>query len=79
MIGQWFSPGWTRSACIWLVLGSIASVALPLHNELLGWSAVYWLAVAPLLVLTVLHWRAPRRLNRVVPTAFVACGAGTRA
>lgn len=79
MIREWFSPGWIRGACIWLALGSAASVMLPLRNDLLGWSAVYWLAGAPLLVLAVLHWRAAPRVNRAVPTAFVACGARTRA
>lgn len=79
MIREWFSPGWTRSAYVWLALGSIACLLLPLRNELLGWSAIYWLAVAPLLVLSVLHWRAPVKVNRVVPAAFVACGAVSRA
>lgn len=79
MIREGFLPGWTRSVWLWLLAGGITSVCLPLRSELLGWSLAYWLLGAPLLVLAVLHWHAPILVSPRVPTAFVACGAGTRA
>ncbi len=52
------------AAVVWLLVGSFTLVTtlVPAHTELLGWTPVFWLAAAPLLVLLALEPRLPHQL-----------------
>ena len=52
------------AAALWLLAGSFALITTlaPAHTELLGWTPVFWLLVAPLTVLLALEPRPWRQL-----------------
>ncbi len=61
------------AAVLWLLAGVFALVTtlVPAHTDLLGWTPVFWLLAAPLVVLLALQPRLPyqlvmrRRLQRM--------------
>ncbi len=52
------------AATSWLLVGAFAllTTLVPAHTELLGWTPVFWLLAAPLIVLLALAPGLPRRL-----------------
>jgi hypothetical protein len=61
------SPRRTRllaASLAWLLVGSVLllSTLVPAHTELLGWSPMFWLLLAPLAVTLTLEPGLPRQL-----------------
>jgi hypothetical protein len=54
----------TLTAATWLAGGIVllGLTPLPLHDATLGWSAAFWLLVAPFLLLVARYVFAPRRM-----------------
>ena len=52
------------AAVLWLFAGCVLllSTLVPAHTELLGWTPVFWLLGAPLVVLLALEPALPRQL-----------------
>ena len=52
------------ATALWLLAGCLALVTtlIPLHTALLGWTPVFWLLAAPLIVLLALEPRLVQRL-----------------
>ncbi len=53
-----------RAAALWLLVGSflLITTLVPVYNETLGWTSVFWLVGAPLIVLLTLEPSLPRQL-----------------
>lgn len=52
------------SAIVWLLLGSflLLTTLVPVHTSLFGWTPLFWLLGAPMIVLLALEPQLPRRL-----------------
>jgi len=52
------------AAMSWLLTGSflLITTLVPVYTEMFGWSSVFWLVVAPLIVLLTLEPSLPRQL-----------------
>jgi hypothetical protein len=57
-------PRLLAAALLWLFGGGLllATTLVPAHTELLGWTPLFWLFVAPLSVTLTLEPRIPRQL-----------------
>jgi hypothetical protein len=52
------------ASLLWLLIGSVllATTLVPAHTELLGWTPMFWLLCAPLVVALTLEPSLPRQL-----------------
>ena len=52
------------AAVLWLLAGSflLITTLVPVYSEMLGWTSVFWLVGAPLIVLLTLEPSLPRQL-----------------
>lgn len=57
-------PRLLTAVALWLLGGTalLLTTLVPAHTALLGWSPVFWLALAPLAMLLVLEPSLPRQL-----------------
>jgi hypothetical protein len=55
------------AAALWLLAGSflLITTLIPVYTDLLGWTPVFWLVVAPLIVLLTLEPSLPRQLLKL--------------